>query len=203
MLMDFIKRLVLSLVVALGAIGITTSSAFTATLTFDSSGLLNGATGVVVGGSNYNVTFIEDTCINAFDGCDQVSDFTFQTAAGARLASQALLDQVLLGAFDTSPELVAGYDSNLDYGFILTPYDLFVNSARLTYTQNRSENLLDAISPVGQILEYGKSFVHTGTAYAKWTEVTVSAVPLPAALPLYGAGIAVMGFIGWRKKRNA
>ena len=30
----------------------------------------------------------------------------------------------------------------------------------------------------------------------------VSAVPLPAALPLYGAGLAVMGFIGWRRKRK-
>lgn len=31
--------------------------------------------------------------------------------------------------------------------------------------------------------------------------VTVSAVPLPAALPLYGAGIALLGFLGWRKKK--
>lgn len=27
-------------------------------------------------------------------------------------------------------------------------------------------------------------------------------IPLPAALPLYGTGIAVMGFIGWRRKRK-
>jgi len=33
--------------------------------------------------------------------------------------------------------------------------------------------------------------------------ISVSVVPLPAALPLYGAGIAVMGFIGWRRKRKA
>ncbi len=32
--------------------------------------------------------------------------------------------------------------------------------------------------------------------------VQVSAVPLPAALPLYGAGIAVLGFMGWRRKRK-
>jgi len=30
----------------------------------------------------------------------------------------------------------------------------------------------------------------------------LSVVPLPAALPLYGAGLAVMGFIGWRRKRK-
>ncbi len=30
----------------------------------------------------------------------------------------------------------------------------------------------------------------------------VSAVPLPAALPLFGTGLAIMGFIGWRRKRK-
>jgi len=32
---------------------------------------------------------------------------------------------------------------------------------------------------------------------------TISAVPLPAAFPLYGAGITVLGFIGWRKNRQS
>ena len=32
---------------------------------------------------------------------------------------------------------------------------------------------------------------------------TITPVPLPAALPLFGTVIAVMGFVGWRKKRRA
>jgi hypothetical protein len=28
-------------------------------------------------------------------------------------------------------------------------------------------------------------------------------IPLPAALPLMGAGLALLGFLGWRKKRKA
>ncbi|MEP3244517.1 MAG: VPLPA-CTERM sorting domain-containing protein [Sneathiella sp.] len=36
----------------------------------------------------------------------------------------------------------------------------------------------------------------------KISGMTVSAVPLPAALPLYGAGMAVIGFIGWRRKKR-
>lgn len=31
---------------------------------------------------------------------------------------------------------------------------------------------------------------------------TVPGVPLPAALPLFGTGLAVMGFIGWHRKRK-
>jgi len=36
----------------------------------------------------------------------------------------------------------------------------------------------------------------------RFNEAT-SVVPLPAALPLYGAGLAVMGFVGWRRRRKA
>ena len=32
--------------------------------------------------------------------------------------------------------------------------------------------------------------------------VTLSAIPLPAALPLYGAGMAVLGLLGWRRKHS-
>ncbi|MEP3245439.1 MAG: hypothetical protein ABJN40_14855 [Sneathiella sp.] len=35
-----------------------------------------------------------------------------------------------------------------------------------------------------------------------WQAYPVSAVPLPAALPLYGAGMALLGFFGWRRKKR-
>ena len=43
----------------------------------------------------------------------------------------------------------------------------------------------------------------SGTNAFEYSNMTVSAVPLPAALPLYGAGLAVMGFVGWRKRRKS
>ncbi len=39
--------------------------------------------------------------------------------------------------------------------------------------------------------------------YALSSPLTVAVIPLPAALPLYGTGLAVMGFLGWRRKRKA
>ncbi|MCH2186655.1 PEP-CTERM sorting domain-containing protein [Myxococcota bacterium] len=75
-------------------------------------GQLMGATGVIVDGSSYNVAFLDGTCIALYDGCDEASDFTFQTAAAATLASQALLDQVFLdgiGLFDSNPALTNVY----------------------------------------------------------------------------------------------
>lgn len=44
-------------------------------------------------------------------------------------------------------------------------------------------------------------FVSTDNAF-EYSNLEVTTVPLPAALPLYGAGIAVLGFIGWRKRRQ-
>ena len=35
------------------------------------------------------------------------------------------------------------------------------------------------------------------------TSAPLSVVPLPAALPLFGSGLAFMGFMGWRRKRMA
>ncbi len=40
-------------------------------------GILHGASGVDVGGTLYDVEFLDGTCIVLFNGCDQSSDFTF------------------------------------------------------------------------------------------------------------------------------
>jgi hypothetical protein len=77
------------------------------------AGQLMGASGVDVGGTFYDVQFLDGTCIDLFNGCDDTSDFTFQTVASATLAGQALLDQVLVnsvafGQFDDIPSLTNG-----------------------------------------------------------------------------------------------
>jgi hypothetical protein len=38
---------------------------------------------------------------------------------------------------------------------------------------------------------------------ASWDDGAPSVVPLPAALPLYGAGMGFMGFLAWRKRRKS
>lgn len=46
---------------------------------------------------------------------------------------------------------------------------------------------------------------YTGHLANNWTYrlETVSNVPLPAALPLFGTGLGLMGLLGWRRKRKA
>ena len=92
-------------------------------------GQLFGASGVIVDGSSYNVEFLDGTCIALYDGCNDVSDFTFQTEAAAVLASQALLDQVFVDSadlFDTDPTLTNGCTNafvcgaRTGYGFVFS-----------------------------------------------------------------------------------
>jgi len=51
--------------------------------------------------------------------------------------------------------------------------------------------------------------INNGGIQINWDNVrldgpgtSVGVVPLPAALPLFGTGLAVMGFVGWRRKRK-
>ncbi|MCG8493560.1 MAG: hypothetical protein MI743_18215 [Sneathiellales bacterium] len=45
-------------------------------------------------------------------------------------------------------------------------------------------------------------FISTDDSF-EYANLQVSVVPLPAALPLYGAGMAIIGFIGWRRRKNS
>lgn len=72
--------------------------------------VLQGATNVLVGGSLYDVSFRDGTCLSLFDGCNEASDFTFQSAIAADAASAALLVQIF-GAgdiYDTNPSKTRG-----------------------------------------------------------------------------------------------
>jgi len=69
-------------------------AAHAVTLQINDSGILTGATGVEVGGTLYNVHFLDGTCADLFNGCDNAADdFAFTTKGDAQTAAPALLDQ--------------------------------------------------------------------------------------------------------------
>ncbi|MCR9214959.1 MAG: hypothetical protein NXI13_14675 [Proteobacteria bacterium] len=95
------------------------------------------------------------------------------------------------------------------------------NYIEFYYFDGATETLVDSLDgddPVFAGAPYGIDFINaiitTDTAFNRFkilsgrnsfelANVSISAVPLPAALPLYGAGLAVMGFVGWRKRKKA
>ena len=91
------------------------------------------------------------------------------------------------------------------FGKILTVYQI-ISSRTSTNLHSIAAMNVNAAGGADTVVSdvtkyYWDMFDYNERVYAKWTKV--SAVPLPAALPLYGAGLAVMAFIGWRRKRNA
>ncbi|OUR77351.1 hypothetical protein A9Q83_11690 [Alphaproteobacteria bacterium 46_93_T64] len=66
----------------------------------------------------------------------------------------------------------------------------------------KNEAVWNNVAGCGQVMTDKINFNNVSMTGCEFNP-TVTVVPLPAAFPLYGAGIAIMGFIGWRKKRRA
>jgi len=187
------------------------------------NGVLYGAKGVLVGatrtitptgevfngGTSYDVEFVEGTCVQLFNGCNDTSDFAFTTELAAATASRSLLEQVFgSGEFDDYADRTNGI-SYPHVGFLVTAWGSTGSLVEKVFAENFSLTGLsstDRINTNARNININSNSGSFGDdwVYARWTATPeVSAVPLPAALPLYGAGLAVLGFMGWRKKRSA
>ena len=68
-----------------------------------------------------------------------------------------------------------------------------VTILRVTYDNGVPQEQL-ADPDTDQITQYWGSYLVKDTA---------AVVPLPAALPLFAAGLSAMGFLGWRRRKVA
>ena len=178
---------------ALVCLVLSASGASAATLNVV-EGQLVGATGVIVDGSSYDVAFLDGTCIALFSGCNSAADFTFQSEAAARLASQALLDQVFLDgadSFDSNPGHTATCTVN-EFMVCLTYTPFFVN-AEFGF-------LIDSAAALNDVLEdFDRVFLPDAESrttdfsieptfgYAVWTPV-----PEPSTAILMGLGLLAL-----------
>ncbi len=163
-------------------------------------GVLYGATGVIVDGLSYDVSFGDGSCISLFSGCDESSDFVFTDPAQSIRANLAILEQVLIdgpdGLFDSNPGLTNGCYATSDC-FITSPVaaapsNMFV----ATSIRNRSGALADVGTGYGSGPTrdwYSGDWpdfaamtrANQSRTFMVWHGETASTVPIPGAIWLF------------------
>jgi predicted heme/steroid binding protein len=176
---------------------------------------LTGAIGVAVDGILYDVTFQDGTCVALFSGCDESSDFAFQTGAAANQASQALMDQVFGGPvfgegyYDTRGEDGWGY-GDFTQVYYVTPHAAVVSSFGTIYLS--SSRFLNYDGPIecgtwsenapcwavddNSALQAGNAGLQSNVRFAVWTKSSSlsTSVPEPSIIALFALGLAGLGF---------
>jgi len=202
--MQSFKSLVRLILLCLALLGLPSTKAGAATYNID-NGELKGAYGVSVNSGLYDVSFMDGTCVALYTGCDDVSDFTFNTADLAFTATLALLEQVFNKAdyWDLIPDGTAGINPGAVAGQIITPFAPHVNGLAWAHIAiNRQALEVDVplcfdTAPCLISIDSDTVDVRTET-YAKWTPV--SPVPAPAAIWLFGT--ALIGYVGMARRRK-
>ncbi|MBL4631150.1 MAG: PEP-CTERM sorting domain-containing protein [Paraglaciecola sp.] len=155
-------------------------------LIIDSTGIVTGAEDVLVGDSFYNVVFVDGTCIEIFEGCDDISDFTVSNiAVSANSALAALFKESVESNLITYSD-VTGCVSSFNVCNVLTFLEFpvgYYNTARvISFSVGndiaRESNINITSDITGQA---GRTSV-----YAKWTLVTVTE---PTTLAIFALGL--------------
>ncbi len=189
--------------IVLGLLLTATVSANAVTLTIDPmTGQLLGAEDVGVNGEFFDVAFLDGTCGDLFNGCDEAGDFAFPNEFVATEAVFALLDQVFVdgqGQFDSNPGLTFGCDSAPCFVDIPVFSELggFGSSGPgpvAVSVTNAVDEVNDGVFPFFALVDPAtdsNALGATNVVFAVFTPV--APVPIPAALPFFLASLAGLG----------
>lgn len=202
-------------------VGLFVSGANAASLIVDANGILLGADQVNVDNALYNVRFLDGTCGDLYNGCDEIGDASFappQPLEATASALRALMDQVFLdgplGAFDTDPSLINGCSLGTDNCLVSTlgyiePFGspdlasrLVTNAADEGSVQEGSLSIglnFATATPLGPDVDLGSVFDMGSTGGTNAVFTPVPPIPLPASFTLLAS--CVLGGVLFARSR--
>ncbi|PPD28322.1 MAG: hypothetical protein CTY19_18670 [Methylomonas sp.] len=169
-------------------------SSSAASLVTDSNGILTGARDILVGVNKYDVFIGDGTCVGLFSGCDEQSDFPFQSADSARAASQILYSLIIADGRFKYAQNISGCSGDLVCTLLL-PFRLSDPFTAVFHSLPIDADIIPAGIPsyeeeIATDVDTGISEFYT---YTVWTQQPTTTVPEPSTLMLLG--------IGWLSRR--
>ena len=175
--------------------------------------LLTGADNVLVDGNLYDVRFSDMTGRQLFEQPGGGFDFGSVNDTNKALFTAALLDQVLLGDYDTMPELTFGCENtDNDTCRVFTAFRTFSSgNIGASVAVNAADALTDGFSsgnpfPDDQFDVFPAGGFQPNTPYpqrqvwAVWSDANSSSIPIPASIWLLPTGIFVLMYKRRSKK---
>ena len=150
------------------------------------TGLATGILDLSVGTDSFHIDFVTGSYNAVFP-----TDAVFSNALSI---FDEGIELIVVGSFESGRPLIAFDHYSLSFAlpFAVVPTDvrLVAGFCRLVFSNSTCSIPWDLRF---QFFPDGPS----GSA------VVISPVPLPAALPLFGSALAMLGIVGWRRKRRA
>lgn len=181
------------------------SSVFAAaTLQISENGILTGATGVNVAGVLFDVKFRDGSCISLYSSCDKGSVFP-GGYEGAEVASHALIEQVFVGQYLASPQLINGCTSTANCIVLTLAYVNSSSYEEMNWLAAQVEPTAFEVCNFRCVLGITGPFSFDSTSLpmftnAVWSVSSAPIVPIPAAAWLFGSGL--IAFIGIARSKS-